>query len=145
VVFIAFYFPRGYVLMMPGQCRTSAIVARHNDIGLTVLLWFPAISGRSGGGGPGLGGGRPVRVQDDLHQDDDADLVVVVRVTMWEMTSPGMTWWTTASSGGWLAVCRARVGGQAPRASGFNRLAGLPRARGWPSQAAHAPLRRPRG
>lgn len=49
---------------------------------------------------------------DDLHQDDDADKVVLVRTTMWWMTAPRMTWWTTASSGGWLAD--------------------LPRARGWP-------------
>ena len=71
---------------------------------------------------------------DDLHQDDDADKVVLVRTTMWWMTAPRMTWWTTASSGGWLAdlprarvvrrrahqvltgfrICRARVGGPPP-------------------------------
>ena len=28
---------------------------------------------------------------DDLHQDDDADKVVLVRTTMWWMTAPRMT------------------------------------------------------
>lgn len=40
---------------------------------------------------------------DDLHQDDDADKVVLVRTTMWWMTAPRMTWWTTAA---WVALCR---------------------------------------
>ena len=78
----------------------------HADDVMVVRDWRCAGSGRQGGAG------QDDDVVDDRSQDDLVDDGLIRRV-----------------AGG----SAARAGGQAPRASGFNRFSDLPRARGWSS------------